>query len=211
VIIGGAIGWSGASALLVTRRRSRTDELDDLATWVETLRDNVFARQGLLGAIEATESSAPASLRPKIAALVARVRSGLSLDRALVALAHDFGDGAVDDVIAPLVLASRIGGPDLHAILSAAAVRTREQLAITLHAEVARAKPRREMRTIAIATVVLVVATMAIGHKYFAPFATPIGQVVLVGIAMLFAAGFMMMNRLARPTPSPRLFEEVVS
>ena len=46
-----------------------------------------------------------------------------------------------------------------------------------------------------------------IGHGYFRPFGTPAGQIALLVVASLFAAGFATMNRLSRPVPMPRLFD----
>ena len=46
-----------------------------------------------------------------------------------------------------------------------------------------------------------------IGHGYFRPFGTPAGQIALLVVASLFAAGFAAMNRLSRPVPMPRLFD----
>jgi Flp pilus assembly protein TadB len=184
-----------------------TNRLDALATWIETLRDSVAAHRGLVAAIESTVPSAPASLRANIEALVIRIKSGTPLDRAFAALASELADASADEAIAPLILAARFGGADLQNLLGTAAVNTREQLALVQRTEVARAKPRREMRLVVVVTLGFVLATLTIGHGYFTPFSTTTGQIVLVVIAGLFAVGFGMMNRLSRPQPMPRLFE----
>ena len=56
---------------------------------------------------------------------------------------------------------------------------TREQLALVQRTEVARAKPRREMRLVVVVTLGFVLATVTIGHGYFTPFSTTTGQIVL--------------------------------
>ena len=206
-LIGAAVGWTLRSALSSSSSNRVTNRLDALATWIETLRDSVAAHRGLVAAIESTVPSAPVSLRANIEALVIRIKSGTPLDRAFAALASELADASADEAIAPLILAARFGGADLQNLLGTAAVNTREQLALVQRTEVARAKPRREMRLVVVVTLGFVLATLTIGHGYFTPFSTTTGQIVLVVIAGLFAVGFGMMNRLSRPQPMPRLFE----
>jgi tight adherence protein B len=206
-LIGAAVGWTLRSALSSSSSNRVTNRLDALATWIETLRDSVAAHRGLVAAIESTVPSAPASLRANIEALVIRIKSGTPPDRAFAALASELADASADEAIAPLILAARFGGADLQNLLGTAAANTREQLALVQRTEVARAKPRREMRLVVGVTLGFVLATLAIGHGYFTPFSTTTGQIVLVVIAGLFAVGFGMMNRLSRPQSMPRLFE----
>jgi hypothetical protein len=63
------------------------------------------------------------------------------------------------------------------------------------------------MRLVIAVTLVFTVGVLLIGHGYFKPFGTPVGQIVLLAVAGLFAAGFAAMNRLSRPQPMPRLFD----
>jgi hypothetical protein len=65
------------------------------------------------------------------------------------------------------------------------------------------------MRLVIAVTLVFTFGVLLIGHGYFKPFGTPVGQVVLLAVAGLFAAGFAAMNRLSRPQPMPRLFGNV--
>jgi len=204
--IGGAVGWTLRSALQPNTSRRVIGRLEALATWVEALRDSIAAHRGLLAAIESTVQSAPPAIRDNVAALVVRIRSGLALDVALYAFADEMGDAAVDEVIAPLILASRFGGSDLPSLLATAAANTRDQIALWQRIEIARAKPRRDMRLVIAVTLVFTFGVLVIGHGYFTPFSTPVGQGVLVAVAGLFAAGFAAMNRLSRPQPLPRLF-----
>jgi tight adherence protein B len=206
-LIGAAVGWTLRSALSSSSPNRVTNRLDALATWIETLRDSVAAHRGLVAAIESTVPSAPASLRANIEALVIRIKSGTPPDRAFAALASELADASADEAIAPLILAARFGGADLQNLLGTAAANTREQLALVQRTEVARAKPRREMRLVVVVTLGFVLATLTIGHGYFNPFSTTTGQIILVVIAGLFAVGFGMMNRLSRPQTMPRLFE----
>ena len=189
--IGAAVGWTLWSAVFSSSPRRTTSRLDALATWIETLRDSVAAHRGLVAAIESTVPSAPASLRANIEALVIRIKSGTPLDKAFAALASELADASADEAIAPLILASRFGGADLQNLLGTAAASTREQLALVQRTEVARAQPRREMRLVVVVTLGFVLATVTIGHGYFKPFSSTIGQIVLLLIAGLFAVAIL--------------------
>ena len=205
--IGGAIGWTLRSALEPSTSRRVVGRLEALATWIEALRDSVAAHRGLLAAIESTEPSAPPAIKAPVARLIVRIKSGSALDAALYAFAAELGDAAADEAIAPLILAARFGGSDLGGLLASAAANTREQIALWQRTEVARSKPRRDMRLVIAVTLVFTLGILVVGHGYFRPFGTPAGQVALLAAASLFACGFAAMNRLARPVPMPRLFE----
>ena len=205
--LGGAVGWTLRSALQPNTSRRVTGRLEALATWIEALRDSIAAHRGLLAAIESTVNTAPPSIRDNVAAVVVRIKSGIALDSALYAFAGELGDAAVDEAIAPLILASRFGGSDLQGLLATAAGNTRDQIALWQRIEIARAKPRRDMRLVIAVTLVFTLGVLLIGHGYFKPFGTPVGQIVLLAVAGLFAAGFAAMNRLSRPQPMPRLFD----
>jgi len=182
--------------------------LEALATWIESLRDAVAAHRGLLAAIESTVGSAPNLVKAHVAGLVARIENGTPLDKALVAFAQELDDAAVDEAIAPLILASRFGGSDLRHLVATAAANTRDQIELWQRTEVARARPRRDMRLVMAVTLAFTLGILVIGHGYFRPFGTAAGQFALLAVASLFAAGFAAMNRLSRPVPMPRLFAD---
>ncbi len=205
--IGGAVGWTLRSALQPNTSNRVVGRLEALATWIEALRDSVAAHRGLLAAIESTVAGAPAAVKPNVVRLVARIKSGVPLDQALHAFALELGDAAVDEAIAPLILASRFGGSDLQSLLATAAANTRDQIAVWQRTEVARARPRRDMRLVMAVTLVFTLGVLLVGHGYFRPFDSPGGQLALLCVAGLFAAGFWSMNRLSRPAPMPRLFD----
>jgi tight adherence protein B len=205
--IGGAVGWTLRSALQPNASNRVVGRLEALATWIEALRDSVAAHRGLLAAIESTVAGAPTAVKPNVVRLVTRIKSGVSLDQALHAFALELGDAAVDEAIAPLILASRFGGSDLQSLLATAAANTRDQIAVWQRTEVARARPRRDMRLVMAVTLVFTLGVVLVGHGYFRPFDSPGGQLALLCVAGLFAAGFWSMNRLSRPAPMPRLFD----
>ena len=170
--IGAGVGWTLRSALQPTTSRRVVGRLEALAAWIEALRDSVAAHRGLLAAIESTVGSAPILVKAHVAGLVARIESGTPLDKALYAFAQELGDAAVDEAIAPLILASRFGGSDLQHLLATAAANTRDQIALWQRTEVARARPRRDMRLVIAVTLAFTFGILVIGHGYFRPFGT---------------------------------------
>ena len=211
VLIGAGVGWTLRSSLTQNSSSKVTKRLDALATWIETLRDSVASHRGLVAAIESTVSAAPKTLRPNIEALVVRIRSGIPVDRAFEQLAAELGDSAADEAIAPLILAARFGGTDLANLLGQAATNTRTHLALWQRTELARSKPRREMRIVLMVTLGFIGLAFTAGHSYMAAFGTFDGQIALLLIAGLFASGFAMMNRLSKPQQMPRLFSSKVT
>jgi Flp pilus assembly protein TadB len=209
--LGAGAGWIIRSVVTPTASKATITRLDALATWMESLRDSVASHRGMLGAIESTATAAPPSIQPNIQALVLRIRAGVPFDQTFLALANELDDASADEAIAPLILASQFGGSDLQRLLDSAATNARDHLAIWQRTEMERAKPRREMRTIMIVTVAFVLLTLVIGHGYFKPFGTSTGQLMLVAMAGLFATGFAVMGKLAKPQPMPRILGGEVS
>ena len=207
--IGGAVGWTLRSALQPTTSRRVVDRLEALATWIEALRDSVAAHRGLLAAIESTERSAPPAIKTHVARLIVRIKTGTALDAALYAFADELGDAAADEAIAPLILAARFGGSDLGALLASAAASTREQIALWQRTEVARSKPRRDMRLVIAITLVFTLGILVIGHGYFRPFGTPAGQVAAPGGRRPLRLRVRRHEpAVASPTHAPPLLEE---
>lgn len=205
VVIGAVGGWVVLTVAMQPSAPPRL-RLEQLAAWIELLRDAVAANRGLVAAVEATAAHAPDALRGDVEQLVGRLRSQMDPAEALRLFADNLADGAADEAIAPLVLASRFGAGDLQPLLAAAAVHCRELVALGRRTDLARSRPRREMRIVAATTVGFVGLVLVVGGGYFHPFTTLVGQIVVLAIAALFAGGFAAMARLARPPVRPRLF-----
>ena len=70
---------------------------------------------------------------------------------------------------------------------------------------VARARTRTAVRVITGVVLGLGTLLYVFDAPFLAPFATPLGQLALLGISGLFAAGFAWLARLSRPSEQPRL------
>ena len=190
-----------------TPRAGSTERLEALATWIEALARQRRRASGPARRHRVDRARPP--LRPSrrnVAAPGGPHQERHAARQGPVRLRPELGDAAVDEAIAPLILASRFGGSDLQSLLATAAANTRDQIALWQRTEVARAEPRRDMRLVIAVTLVFTLGMLIVGHGYFRPFGTPAGQIALLVVAGLFAAGFAAMNRLSRPEPMPRLF-----
>jgi hypothetical protein len=178
------------------------DRMDALATWTRRLADLLASGAGGLDyAIAASAATAPPSLRSEITALASRAQVR-GLEPALRAFAARLADPAADRLVASLILRVRAGGRGLVDVLDGLARSLREEIAARRHAEADRAKPRANMRSLVIITLVVAGGLAAFARPYLAPLDTPAGQLVLATTLAIFAGGFVWMHRLTTPRQS---------
>lgn len=190
-----------SSSLSVTK-------LEAIATWTEMLHSTLAASAGLNQAIMATAPLSPVPIRPATMALAGRLRAGMYTRDALIQFAEDVGDPRTDRVVCALILASSSRAQRLGDLLGALADSTREDVALQLRIETSRASSRSGIRTVIVFSVVFAAALAVLAHSYLAPFGTPTGQVILVGIGALYAAGLTLMVRMAKPPAPVRLLTQ---
>ncbi len=78
------------------------------------------------------------------------------------------------------------------------------EVAARRHLEADRSKPRQTARIVTIITVVCLVGMAATG-QYLEPYRSPLGQIVLSVLLALYVVGLVVMRRMARVKPLPRL------
>jgi hypothetical protein len=71
--------------------------------------------------------------------------------------------------------------------------------------EADRAKPRSNIRALLAITAVVLTVTLAFARDYLDPFTTPLGQLTLAVITVIFAAAAILLARITRPPPTPRI------
>lgn len=175
----------------------RIARLEALATWTESLRDTIAGSIGLEQAIGATSSAAPDEIRAPLQRLVGRLRSHVPLPQALSAFADEFDDASVDLVAAALILNARLRGPGLVNTLSALATSAREELDMRRGVEEGRKNLRRAAAIIVTVTAAFAGGLVLFSRSYVAPYGTVAGQVVLLIVVAIFAAGFMWIRQAA--------------
>lgn len=195
----------GLPVFLGASDESRTIErLEGLAEWTRNLAGVITVGVGLEGALVATLRTAPDVIRPEVATLVSRIRSRWNTAEALRAFADEFNDSTGDLVAATLILAAQKRADGLSQILSGLAESVAAEVAARRHLEADRSKPRQTARIVTLITLVCLVGMAATG-QYLEPYRSPVGQVVLSVLLALYVVGLVVMRRMARVKPLPRL------
>ena len=196
----------GLPVLFSTSRRAAAaiDRVEGVEDWVRRLSDVLIVGVGLGQAILVTASSAPAPIAEDVAALAARLTARWPTEDALRAFADDIGDADADLVAAALILAQRRKGPGVAAALTALADALAEEVAMRRRVEADRAKPRATARAVTLITLG-VVAVGALNGSYLQPYATPLGQLVLVGVTGVFVAALAWMRAMTLTSTRRRL------
>lgn len=184
--------------------RRQLEKIEAIAAWTESLRDTASAAAGLEQAIPATVSAAQPLLRAPVRELAARLDGRVPLPEALARFADDVDDPAADMVVAALSLNARQRAGGLERILTSLAASSRAELEMRRKVEHERRSLRRQAQRIALAVLAFVVLQAVFARGWVAPYATPLGQLVLVLIAAVFTAAFVRMRSLSDSDPEPR-------
>jgi hypothetical protein len=200
---------AGAGVYVVAGRRGKVtpaaeiDRTEALAAWAEMLRDGVGTPRGIEGIITSTASSSPVLIRAAVMRFAHRL-AWQDLNDALPELAAELDHRIGDLIVTALDISARTGARQVRAVLDDLAEAAREEARMLRRQEVARARPRSEMRQVVAISVAVVVALAVVGRDYLAPYRTGWGQIVLCVVAGLWGIGFTAMARLARSEPVER-------
>ena len=179
---------------------------DALADWTRRLSDLISS--GAAGstreALRRSLSSAPVAIAPAVTDLVTRM-GPQGVEPALRQFARDVDDPAADKIAMVLVLRERNGGPGLAEVLTALAADLDERSRMLREVEAERAKPRANMRTIVVTTLILIVGMVLFARTFLSGYSTPIGQVALLLDFTIFGTALRWMRRLSDPPVSPRV------
>lgn len=179
-----------------SERRTMT-RLESLATWAESLRDTIAGAVGLEQAIPSSTRVADASIREPLAKLVDRLHTRMPMHVALRRFADDLDDPSADMIIAALIINSRLRGPGLRALLGALADSVREELDMRRKVNAGRRSTRRSVQIVIAVSVGVAIGLAVIDHAFLAPYDGFYGQLMLVVIGAIYAAGILWLRRLA--------------
>jgi Flp pilus assembly protein TadB len=195
----------GLPALLMVSSADRQiSRMDAIAEWTRNLAGVLTAGQGIETAIQASLRSAPDAIRPEVARLVGRMRSRWSTEQALRAFADDLDDATGDLVCAALILGAAKRGDGLARVLHdlaesvSADVRGRRQI------EADRAKPRASARMVTLLSIGALVF-FGLGGRFFAPYSTPLGQLILLVLLSCYGLLLWWLRRMAEIQPATRI------
>ncbi len=212
-----ATGWIVAGvgvALLVyswrslggaASERKTMARLESLATWTESLRDTIAGAVGLEQAIPSSLRVADVSIREPLAKLVDRLHTRVPMHVALRRFADDLDDPSADMIIAALIINSRLRGPGLRALLGALAASVREELDMRRKVNAGRRSTRRSVQIVIAVSVGMAIGLAVVDHAFLAPYNGVYGQLMLVVIGALYAAGILWLRRLATFSTPERL------
>lgn len=177
-----------------------------LADWTRRLADLISsgAAGSTRDALRRSLSSAPEVIAPAVTNLVTRM-GPQGVEPALRQFAREVDDPAADKIAMVLILRERNGGPGLAEVLTALAADLDDRSRMVREVEAERAKPRANMRTIVVVTLVLVVAMALFAHTFLSGYSTPFGQVALLLVVVLFGTALRWMRRLSDPPRPPRV------
>ena len=205
------VAAAGLGALVVTwpvlfggtrAEQQRIARLEALVVWTEALRDTIAAHASLEQAIPATAGNASPVIRPALVRLVGQIRARVPMDKALLNLAAELDDASADLVIAALILNVRRRGDRLSEVLSGLAAAAREELDMRRRVSAGRAEIRRGAQIVVLITIAFTVFLVMFGGTYVEPYNTGAGQVALVVVVAMFAAGFAWMRKLSGSAPA---------
>lgn len=181
----------------VAEERRAIVRLEGLAGWTEALRDTIAGAVGLEQAIPATTINAAPVIRPALNLLVDRLRVREPLPNALMKFADDLDDSSADLIIAALILNARLRGPGLRDVLSALSESAREELDLRRRVEGARRSTRRSVQIVVGVTLFVSGGLVLLNQSYLAPYGSAFGQLILLMVVLLYAAGVFWLRRLA--------------
>ena len=136
-----------------TSNSTAISRIEAIATWTEMLQGTLAASAGIGQAIVATAPLAPLPIRSATTKLSARLEAGAQPREALLQFADDVADPSADRVVCALLLAVAARGQRLGDLLTALADTTRDEVALRLRIETARASVRSGVRTVLVFSV----------------------------------------------------------
>lgn len=215
VLIGVTTGWMIAAVvlpaavlglpalLMVSNTDAEISRMDAITEWTRNLSGVLTAGQGIEAAIQASLRSAPEPIRPHVATLVARMRSHWPTEQALRAFADDLDDATGDLVCAALVLGASRRGDGLASVLTGLAESVSADVRGRRLIEADRAKTRSAARMVTLLSIGGLLF-FGLNGRYFAPYATGLGQLILLALLGIYGLLLWWLRRMAEIAPAPR-------
>jgi Flp pilus assembly protein TadB len=220
-LVGGALGWAAtglavlmlavpAAAIGLPRllgtpsSAAHIDRLEGLEEWTRNLAGVLAVGVGLEQAITASLRSTPATIRPQVATLVARLAARWDTAAALRAFADDLDDATGDLVAASLILSAHRRGAGLVAVLDGLAASVADDVRTRRAIEADRAKPRSTARAVTGITLAVLVL-LAMNKTYVEPYTSGLGQGLLALLLSAYVAALIWMRHMTLGRPTPRL------
>lgn len=178
--------------------------LEALDRWVRTLATTLPGGRSVTQTLKASRTNAPPLLADEIGELVDRLNWGWDPQEALQRFADRLDSPDADAVVASLKLAiTHTEG--ISANLLGIADSLQERLRATRQIENERDRPRQTARIVTIISALMIASTALFGRGYFAPYNTPLGQLIVAGLALAYVGSLVLLYRMAIPRRRQRI------
>jgi archaellum biogenesis protein FlaJ (TadC family) len=196
----------GLPALLGKPDTRERDMLTAVEAWSRSLAaGSATGRLTLRDVIAVTRTAAPPVLRPAVDRLNARIATTWTTSRALQAFADELDSAWVDEVTVYLLQAADYSANGLAQALDAIANNLASQVKLRAEVYKERERPRRVMIQITgITGITLALVILFARTPQLAPYATPLGQTLLVAVLAVLTGLLVWARHIGRPRPEPR-------
>ena len=174
------------------------DRLEATESWTRRLKDLVDTGTGLQQAIVDSVETVPVQIEPEVRDLAARIQAGHDPIDALYLFADDLDDQYADEVVASLLQHLTVRGARLGEILVGIADAAAEQVATRREVHSERANGRLTLNVLtAMAGAVFALGVLV--PEYVRPYATGVGQLILLAAVSAFIGLLLLARRVNLP------------
>lgn len=195
----------GLPRLLADPPQDDVAMLEALDRWVRGMLAQLSTGKSIHDALRLSARQAPALLAEPLTMLVRRLDDRWSAPQALQGMADELASVDADAVIAALLLSAQRGGTGASVTLHALADSIQERLRALREIEAERSKPRVVVRQVTAISGLAFAGFMLVSPGFFAPYATPMGQVLLAVLLGSFVLSIWFMRRLTLPRSRARI------
>lgn len=203
------VAMVGLPILLRAPSNREVDLLQALDRWIRSLAAMLPTGRSVTDAIRLSQRQAPDQLAGALTLLVARLDDRWTSGEALRAMADELDSADADAVLAALALAADRGGTGATATLHALADSIQDRLKAQREIETERAKPRIVVKQVTIVTVSVLTLALLFGRDFFAPYGTPVGQVILLCLLGLYVMSLVVLRRMTMPRRRERILRSL--
>lgn len=183
--------------------------LESLDRWVRGMLAQLSTGKSITDAIRVSARQPPPRLAAPLSLLVKRLDDRWTAPQAIQAMADELNSADADAVLASLMLSAQRGGTGASVTLFALADTIQDRLKALREIEAERAKPRVVVRQVTIISGLTLAAFMLASPSFFAPYGTPIGQVILVILLTAYVASIWAMRRMTLSRPRQRILRSL--
>ena len=195
----------GLPYLLILPKARDIELLEALDRWVRSLAATLATGKSITDAIRISRRTAPPLLADEIDLLVTRLNNRWETRDALMRFADAIDSPDADGVVAALILASTRGANGASVTLQALADSIQALLKGRRAIEVERSKPYVVVRQVTVISLSTLVLVFILSPDFFAPYHTPLGQMLLSVLLITYLASLLLMRRKAHQPDRPRV------